>query len=69
MCGSGPLMKSISNVAAHRRARRPGIHPEEIALAIVAEIQHVFAGGSIEPLRERKRSIHGTLECANMSAL
>ena len=42
--------------------------PEEIALAIISEIQRVFAGGSGDSLRERKRSIHGTLECANMSA-
>jgi xanthine/CO dehydrogenase XdhC/CoxF family maturation factor len=32
--------------------------PEEIALAVVAEIQRVFAGGSGESLRERKMSIH-----------
>ncbi len=32
--------------------------PEEIALAIVSEIQRVFAGGSGESLRERKMSIH-----------
>ena len=34
--------------------------PEEIALAIVAEIQRVFAGGSGESLRERKMSIHAS---------
>jgi len=34
--------------------------PAEIALAIVCEIQRVFAGGSGESLRERKISIHGT---------
>jgi hypothetical protein len=33
--------------------------PEEIALAIISEIQRVFAGGSGDSLRERKRSIHG----------
>jgi xanthine/CO dehydrogenase XdhC/CoxF family maturation factor len=33
--------------------------PEEIALAIVAEIQRVFANGSGHSLRERKISIHG----------
>jgi xanthine/CO dehydrogenase XdhC/CoxF family maturation factor len=34
--------------------------PQEIALAIVSEIQRAFAGGSGESLRERKMSIHGT---------
>jgi xanthine dehydrogenase accessory factor len=34
--------------------------PEEIALAIVSEIQRVFATGSGESLRERKRSIHAS---------
>ncbi len=34
--------------------------PQEIAVAIVSEIQRVFAGGSGESLRERKISIHGT---------
>lgn len=33
--------------------------PEEIALAIVAEIQNVFAEGSGESLRDRKVQIHG----------
>jgi xanthine dehydrogenase accessory factor len=33
--------------------------PEEIALAIVSEIQRVFAGGTGESLRERKTPIHG----------
>jgi xanthine/CO dehydrogenase XdhC/CoxF family maturation factor len=32
--------------------------PEEIALAIVSEIQRVFARGTSESLRERKASIH-----------
>ena len=32
--------------------------PEQIALAIVAEIQGVFAGGSLEPLRSRSAPIH-----------
>jgi xanthine dehydrogenase accessory factor len=32
--------------------------PEEIALAIVSEIQRVFARGSGFSLRERKTSIH-----------
>ncbi len=36
--------------------------PEEIALAVVAEIQRVFAGGSGESLRERKMSIHALEE-------
>ena len=43
--------------------------PEEIALSIVAEIQRVFAKGSGESLRERKISIHTTLERVNTSAL
>jgi hypothetical protein len=38
------------------------------ALSIVAEIQRVFAKGSGESLRERKISIHSTLECADMPA-
>ena len=42
---------------------------EEIALAIVSEIQRVFAGSSGESLRERRMSIHGDLRCANMPAL
>jgi xanthine/CO dehydrogenase XdhC/CoxF family maturation factor len=33
--------------------------PEELALALVSEIQAVFAGASAEPLRERKAPIHG----------
>jgi hypothetical protein len=33
--------------------------PEEIALALVSEIQAVFAGASAESLRERKAPIHG----------
>ena len=33
--------------------------PEEIALALVSEIQAVFAGASAEPLRDRKAPIHG----------
>jgi xanthine/CO dehydrogenase XdhC/CoxF family maturation factor len=33
--------------------------PEEIALALVAEIQAVFAGATAESLRERKAPIHG----------
>jgi xanthine/CO dehydrogenase XdhC/CoxF family maturation factor len=32
--------------------------PEEIALAVVSEIQRVFAGAAGESLRERKRAIH-----------
>jgi xanthine dehydrogenase accessory factor len=43
--------------------------PEEIALAIVSEIQRVLADGSGFSLRERKMSIHANLECADMSAL
>jgi xanthine/CO dehydrogenase XdhC/CoxF family maturation factor/CTP:molybdopterin cytidylyltransferase MocA len=34
--------------------------PEEIALAIISEIQRVFAEGSGHSLRERKISIHGS---------
>jgi xanthine dehydrogenase accessory factor len=33
--------------------------PQELALALVAEIQATFAGASAEPLRERKAPIHG----------
>jgi xanthine/CO dehydrogenase XdhC/CoxF family maturation factor len=33
--------------------------PEELALALVAEIQTTFAGGSAESLRDRKAPIHG----------
>jgi xanthine dehydrogenase accessory factor len=32
--------------------------PEEIALAVISEIQRVFSGGSGESLRDRKISIH-----------
>lgn len=32
--------------------------PEEIALAIVAEIQNVFTGGTAESLRDRRAAIH-----------
>ena len=32
--------------------------PEEIALAIIAEIQSVFAAASVESLRNRKAPIH-----------
>jgi xanthine/CO dehydrogenase XdhC/CoxF family maturation factor len=37
---------------------------EEIALAVVSEIQRVFAGASGESLRERKISIHASIENA-----
>jgi xanthine dehydrogenase accessory factor len=43
--------------------------PEEIALAIISEIQRVFAIRSGESLRERKISIHGTMKRADTSAL
>jgi len=43
--------------------------PEEIALAIVSEIQRVLAAGSAFSLRERKMSIHRALDCADTSAL
>ena len=33
--------------------------PEELALALVSEIQAVFAAASAEPLRDRKTPIHG----------
>jgi xanthine/CO dehydrogenase XdhC/CoxF family maturation factor len=33
--------------------------PEELALALIAEIQAVFAGASAESLRDRKAPIHG----------
>ena len=40
--------------------------PEEVALAVVAEIQAVFAGGTGEHLRDRKAPIHANTssECA-----
>ena len=43
--------------------------PEEIALAVVSEIQRLFGSGSGESLRERKLPIHASLECADTSAL
>src|SRR6266542_3191024 len=43
--------------------------PEEIALAIVSEIQRVLADRSGFSLRERKMSIHRALECAGTLAL
>lgn len=42
---------------------------EEIALAIISEIQRVFAGCSGESLRERKSSIHKAVERAGTSAI
>ena len=48
--------------------------PEELALALVSEIQVVFAGASAEPLRDRKAPIHGwnvvrapVKECATLA--
>jgi xanthine dehydrogenase accessory factor len=38
-----------------------GDSPEAIALSIIAEIQAVFAGGSRQPLCERRAPIHATL--------
>jgi xanthine dehydrogenase accessory factor len=38
--------------------------PEEIALAIVSEIQRVFAATSGESLRDRKTSIHANATCS-----
>lgn len=43
--------------------------PEEISLAIIAEIQRVFAHGSGVSLRERKWPIHAGLKCADGPAL
>jgi xanthine/CO dehydrogenase XdhC/CoxF family maturation factor len=43
--------------------------PEEISLAIIAEIQRVFAHGSGVSLRERKMPIHAGLKCADGLAL
>jgi xanthine/CO dehydrogenase XdhC/CoxF family maturation factor len=43
--------------------------PEEIALAIICEIQRVFGSASGESLRDRKTSIHSIVECADKSAL
>jgi xanthine dehydrogenase accessory factor len=42
--------------------------PEEIALAIVSEIQRVFAGGTTESLRERKLPIHHRQRGSEQSA-
>jgi xanthine dehydrogenase accessory factor len=41
--------------------------PEEIALAIVSEIQRVFAGGTGESLRERKFPIHDSQQRGEQS--
>lgn len=41
-----------------------GDSPESIALAIVAEIQTVFAGGSRQSLRDRKTPIHASFVAA-----
>jgi xanthine dehydrogenase accessory factor len=41
--------------------------PEEIALAIVSEIQRVFRGGSGESLRDRKISIHAPTRTATLA--
>jgi len=40
-----------------------GETPEEIALAIVSEIQRVFGSGSGFSLRDRKISIHAPIQC------
>ena len=42
--------------------------PEEIALAIVAEVQRVFAGGSAQSLRDRKQPIHYKSSTANLES-
>jgi xanthine dehydrogenase accessory factor len=42
--------------------------PEEIALAIVSEIQRVFAGGTGESLRERKFPIHDSQQRGEQGA-
>ena len=60
------LMKDVldSGAALNSEIFGPaGLHlaaesPEEIALAIAAEVQSVFAGGSGERLRERRTPIH-----------
>jgi xanthine/CO dehydrogenase XdhC/CoxF family maturation factor len=41
--------------------------PEEIALAIVSEIQRVFGDGSGDSLRERKNPIHTVTDFADTS--
>ena len=43
--------------------------PEQIALAIVAEIQGVFAGGSLEALRERSAPIHAPAPARSLPAV
>jgi xanthine/CO dehydrogenase XdhC/CoxF family maturation factor len=42
--------------------------PEEIALAIVSEIQRVFAEGSGQSLRDRKLPIHSTGNLTNVTS-
>jgi xanthine dehydrogenase accessory factor len=42
--------------------------PEEIALAMVAEIQRVFAGGSGQSLRDRKQPIHCKTATADLES-
>ena len=39
--------------------------PEEIALAVVSEMQHVFKGGTGVSLRERKSPIHNARSSEN----
>jgi xanthine/CO dehydrogenase XdhC/CoxF family maturation factor len=41
--------------------------PEEIALAIVSEIQRVFGGGSGDSLRERKKPMHSVMDFTDTS--
>jgi xanthine dehydrogenase accessory factor len=41
--------------------------PEEIALAVVSEIQRVFGSGSGFSLRERKISIHASAQCKTLA--
>ena len=43
--------------------------PDEIALAIVAEVQAVMAGRTGGPLRERPGAIHGESESVELSRL
>ncbi len=43
--------------------------PEEIALAVVSEIQRVFAGGSALSLRERKMSIHASFHSSSTDSV
>lgn len=50
--------EGVENLYAPAGLGLGGDSPEAIALAIVAEIQSVFAGGTAQPLRDRRAPIH-----------